>query len=73
MGSWKNKLTENEMSMKGYYGISSEYSTEMCLLCGTEFTYYECQDDTPGFKEHTITLIDECKCGRCNNWVFDER
>ena len=38
MGYWKYKLTENELSMKGYDGISNTDSSEMCLLCCTEFT-----------------------------------
>ena len=73
MGYYKDELNKIKIGIRGYYGPSSKYSNEMCLLCGTEFTYDEFQDDTPGFKEHTRTLIKECKCGKCNNWKFTYR
>lgn len=62
MGSQKNRLTDAELSSKGYDETEEEVRG-ICEVCNTEYYYYHYRDETPGFREN-IRTVRPCKCGK---------
>lgn len=63
MGYWSEKLIEQEILDRGYDGPTVDENKGICEVCGSEYSCYCFNDDTPGFREH-YTVEHPCKCGK---------